>query len=218
MTLKKNKQTLQTAIAQELQRLLTQDETIIHSINQLIQHHLSQLGIAYPSSASSESQPLTHPATAISTPPQAPSTILEETNRLLVLLELEKWFRARPYLFSGFLRQPTVVTPQEMETILQRAAQEKLLSSTEITALGSASMLIKGKSEEGDEEHILIIQLSLNAETRDVERAFELATYLRKIGIKAAPLVAAKTFSPQALQLAKEIRVALLEDVFPFGS
>lgn len=217
MPVKKDKQTLPATIAGELQRLLTKDTEIIHLIHKIVDEYLDQQGtLSSPEELKISSQS-TQPAQlpALST---QHTTAYSESLQLLCLLELEKWFRARPYLFSGFLRQPSVVTPQEMQVILQRAAQEKLLSSAEITALGSASLLIKGEPDEGNEDHILIIQLSLNAEAGDVERAFELATYLRKIGIKAAPLVAAKTFSPQAIQLAKEIRVALLEDVFPFSS
>jgi len=217
MPVKKDKQTLSATIAGELQRLLTQDAEIIHLLHQIIDQHLAQQGTLLSpqeSKISSQSSQPIHPPT-LSTQ-HIPT--YSESLQLLCLLELEKWFRARPYLFSGFLRQPSVVTPLEMQAILQQAAQEKLLSSAEITALGAASLLIKGEPDEANEEHFLIIQLSLNAEAGDVERAFELATYLRKIGIKAAPLLAAKTFSPQALQLAKEIHVALLEDVFPFSS
>ncbi len=216
MAAKKEKPTLQAIVAEELHRLLNHDEMVIQRIHQIAHQIPMRLDSSSPQKPETQQQ---KSSPVLPNPPSSqPLSLYEQSVRLLCLFEMEKWFRAKPYLFSGFLRQPKVVSAEEMQAILQQAVEEKLLSSTEITALGSAALLIKGKAMEGEEDQLLVIQLALHAEASDVERAFELTTFLRKLGLKAAPLVASPSFSSQARQLAKEIHVALLEDVLPISS
>ena len=123
---------------------------------------------------------------------------------------LEQRYRSRAYFFRNLVRKPYLLSVDDISSLLDQAADSKQLSEEEIYSLSMADLILKGLSHESDEEVYLVVEVSVGIGISDVERAFESAATLHKLGFKVLPIVAGITILPSARQLAQEIQVVFL--------
>ncbi len=111
-------------------------------------------------------------------------------------------------IFGSHLRRGHKITSSVSEQLYD-ALDAGTISKQEQKEVLSADLLWGGRLHKTGEEVILVIEASWLAEETDVDRAAERAGILRKIGLRALPVVAAREWAAGIPQMASDRQVVM---------
>ena len=135
----------------------------------------------------------------------------------LVVGELKGKSHERTYLdkagaiFGPHLRRGCKVTSSVSEQLHDAIDAGTILKQEQRNVL-AADLLWGGRLHKTGEEVVLVIEASWLAEETDVDRAVERANILRKIGLNALPVVAAREWAAGIPEMARERKVVMVTD------
>ncbi|MEZ4730852.1 MAG: hypothetical protein R3E79_27330 [Caldilineaceae bacterium] len=101
---------------------------------------------------------------------------------------------------------------QEIANQLEMAEADQKVSDHEFTQVMAADLLWNGRSKQLSENISLVVEVSWLAEPHDLERAINRAAILRKIGLRAFPVVAAKEWADEVRSAALQRKIAIVHD------
>jgi len=111
-------------------------------------------------------------------------------------------------IFGLYVKRGREVTSPVGEQLYNAVNAGTILEQERVNVL-AADLLWGGQLYETGEEIILVIEASWLGEETDVERAAERASILRKIGLRALPVVAAKEWAAGIPEMAYDRKVAM---------
>ena len=114
-------------------------------------------------------------------------------------------------IFGVYMRRGRKVTSKIGE-LLYEAVREERISPQERVNVLATDLLWGGVLYETGEEVVMVVEASWLAEATDIERASQRASILRRIGVKAIPVVAAREWPPETIDLARQHRVLIVTD------
>ncbi|MEA3339870.1 MAG: hypothetical protein U9R15_07880 [Chloroflexota bacterium] len=121
----------------------------------------------------------------------------------------EMFYRRRAdSIFGLYVKRGRDVTSSVGEQLYNAVNAGTILEQERVNVLAS-DLLWGGRLYETGEEVILVVEASWLGEETDVERAAERASILRKIGLRAVPVVAAKEWAAGIPEMAYDHRVAM---------
>jgi septation ring formation regulator EzrA len=109
-------------------------------------------------------------------------------------------------IFGRFIKRGRDKT-NDVADLLQEAQEAGLITAQEFTQVMAADLLWGGWLREVNTEVIVVVESSWLAEESDVNRAFDRAAILRRVGLQALPVVAGQEWTEAALNLAQQMRV-----------
>lgn len=142
-------------------------------------------------------------------------TVLARTTQLIIndlgdvkgiTLEMDYRFKGHAY-FSRVIRRAHVLTSDEIVGLIEDARDHGDLSDAEAQDVLDIDVVVRGKRPGEDTEVYLIVEVSWRIEPRDVERATRRAGLFSRTGITTLPVVAGKTVTHDAAQLARRSNV-----------
>jgi hypothetical protein len=122
-----------------------------------------------------------------------------------VVLELRYHHRAHAY-FAPLIRRTHVLSGEEIETLLEGAVAQGLLSEAEADEI-LADLLLRGRRRGDNSEVYVVVEISWKIDPYDVERSVRRAALLSRIGTPAVPMVAGKEVIEEAASLASMLHV-----------
>lgn len=123
-------------------------------------------------------------------------------------ITLELRYRERaPAYFAKILRRARLILDSELMEILDSEKAREVLSEEERDELLLADLVVWGRRKRDNAEVYLVGEVSWVVDTTDVERAWRRAELLSRLGVKAVPVVAGRTITEEADQLAREKKV-----------
>jgi hypothetical protein len=124
----------------------------------------------------------------------------------------EQFYRERAQaLFGRYLTRGRDVTEQIADQ-LQTACQAGELAEEEYTQVLAADLLWGGQLRDTKDEVVLVVEASWLVEATDIERAVARAAVLRRIGLKALPVVSGREWAQGAPEMARERGVVLADN------
>ncbi len=123
-----------------------------------------------------------------------------------VVLELRYQHRAHAY-FAPLIRRTRVLSPEEIDTLLEAAVTQGLLSEAEADEIVLADLLLRGWRREDNTEVYVVVEISWKIDPYDVERSVRRATLLSRLGTPAIPVVAGNEVIEEAANLASMLHV-----------
>jgi hypothetical protein len=123
-----------------------------------------------------------------------------------VVLELRYQYRAHAY-FAPLIRRMRVLSPEEIDTLLEAAVTQGLLSEAEADEIVLADLLLRGRRREDNTEVYVVVEISSKIDPYDVERSMRRATLLSRLGTPAIPVVAGQEVVEEAANLASMLQV-----------
>jgi hypothetical protein len=123
-----------------------------------------------------------------------------------VVLELRYQYRAHAY-FAPLIRRTRVLSPEEIDTLLEAAVTQDLLSEAEADEIVLADLLLRGRRREDDTEVYVVVEISWKIDPYNVERSVRRATLLSRLGTPAIPVVAGNEVIEEAANLASMLQV-----------
>jgi hypothetical protein len=123
-----------------------------------------------------------------------------------VILELRYHHRAHAY-FAPLIRRTHVLSGEEIETLLEGAVAQGLLSEAEADEILLADLLLRGRRRADNSEVYVVVEISWKIDPYDVERSVRRAALLSRIGTPAVPVVAGKEVIEEAASLASMLHV-----------
>ncbi len=103
----------------------------------------------------------------------------------------DRWISRFSGRFGTIVARSKLVTPRDLERF-EDAAEAGTITEAEALAVRQADILIEGTQGRGDARRpaLLVVEVSSVVEAKDVNRAFDRAETLRKLGYPAIPVVA----------------------------
>jgi hypothetical protein len=123
-----------------------------------------------------------------------------------VVLELRYQYRAHAY-FAPLIRRTRVLSAEEIDTLLEAAVTQDLLSEAEADEIVLADLLLRGRRREDDTEVYVVVEISWKIDPYNVERSVRRATLLSRLGTPAIPVVAGNEVIEEAANLASMLQV-----------
>jgi hypothetical protein len=123
-----------------------------------------------------------------------------------VVLELRYQYRAHAY-FAPLIRRTRVWSPEEIDTLLEAAGTQGLLSEAEADEIVLTDLLLRGRRREDNTEVYVVVEISWRIDPYDVERSVRRATLLSRLGTPAIPVVAGNEVIEEAANLASMLQV-----------
>ena len=123
-----------------------------------------------------------------------------------VVLELRYHHRAHAY-FAPLIRRTHVLSPEEIDTLLEAAIEQGLLSESEANEILLADLLLRGRRRADNSEVYVVVEISWKIDPYDVERSVRRAALLSRMGTPAIPVVAGKEVIEEAANLADMLQV-----------
>jgi chromosome segregation ATPase len=130
---------------------------------------------------------------------------------------LEEWryerrFNARARL-TEIVREPVEVNLADLEAVLDARDQDRV-TDKEWKQLLALDILFKGRLGPGRDapEHLVALEVSRAVDSRDVQRAYDRAAILARIGLAAIPVVGGRRLTDEAAALAERLAVRRLID------
>jgi hypothetical protein len=123
-----------------------------------------------------------------------------------VVLELRYHHRAHAY-FAPLIRRTRVLSPEEIDTLLEAAIEQGLLSEAEADEILLADLLLRGRRRADNSEVYVVVEISWKIDPYDVERSVRRAALLSRMGTPAIPVVAGKEVIEEAANLADMLQV-----------
>jgi hypothetical protein len=121
-------------------------------------------------------------------------------------LELRYKSQAHAY-FAPLIRRTRVLSPEELDTLLEAAVTQGRLSEAEADEIVLADLLLRGRRREDHTEVYVVVEVSSKIDPYDVERSVRRATLLSRLGTPAIPVVAGKEVIEEAANLASLLHV-----------
>lgn len=118
------------------------------------------------------------------------------------LLELRYRERAPAYV-GRLVRRAQVLSAAELVELLETAVEQGRLTEAEKDEVLLIDLVVRGKRKEDGVQVYLAVEVSWGVGPHDVERAAQRATLLGKLGIPTVPIVAGKTITTYADELAR---------------
>jgi len=101
------------------------------------------------------------------------------------------------------VRQPHVLSPEELDRVLEDAEARSLLSVDESEDIALADLVFRGKRRGAAAEEVYVVsEVSWGVGTEDVQRAARRAGLLAKTGLTTLAAVAGEWVTPDAQQMA----------------
>jgi hypothetical protein len=133
--------------------------------------------------------------------------ILKKDSRWLKGDSIERKYRdSAAGLFGLFIKNGHDAT-NEIANALYAAMETGTISENDLTQVLAADLLWGGENRKTKEALFLVMEASWFVEEHDIERAATRSAVLRKIGLKALPVVAGKEWSDLAQQQAERLRI-----------
>jgi hypothetical protein len=126
------------------------------------------------------------------------------------IYEAKVWRKAHA-IFCAFLCGGHDGRPEITER-LEMAEANNIISDDEYGEVVTADLLWSGQLKQSQEEISLVIEVSWFAEPHDLDRAANRAAILRKIGLHAFPVVAAKEWIDALRAEALQRKIAIVHD------
>jgi hypothetical protein len=123
-----------------------------------------------------------------------------------VVLELRYHYRAHAY-FAPLIRRTHVLSPEEIDTLLEGALAQGQLSEAEADEILLADLLLRGRRRADNSEVYVVVEISWKIDPYDVERSVRRAALLSRLGTPAVPVVAGKEVIEEAASLASMLHV-----------
>ena len=123
-------------------------------------------------------------------------------------MTLELRYRDRaPAYFAKILRRARLLSDSELMELLDSEKAREALSEEEREDLLLADLILWGRRKSDDAEVYLVGEVSWVVDCGDVERARRRADLLGRLGVTTIPVVAGRTLTEEADQLAREKKV-----------
>jgi len=123
-------------------------------------------------------------------------------------MTLELRYRDRaPAYFAKILRRARLLSDPELMELLDSEKAREVLSEEEREDLLLADLILWGRRKSDGAEVYLVGEVSWVVDCGDVERARRRADLLGRLGVTAIPVVAGRTLTEEADQLAREKKV-----------
>jgi len=123
-------------------------------------------------------------------------------------MTLELRYRDRaPAYFAKILRRARLLSDSELMELLDSEKAREALSEEEREDLLLADLILWGRRKSDGAEVYLVGEVSWVVDCGDVERARRRADLLGRLGVTAIPVVAGRTLTEEADQLAREKKV-----------
>lgn len=133
--------------------------------------------------------------------------ILKKDSRWLKGDSVERKYRdSAAGLFGLFIKNGHDAT-NEIANLLYAAVETGMISENDLTQVLAADLLWGGENRKTNESIFLVMEASWFVEGHDIERAATRSAVLRRIGLKALPVVAGKEWSDLAQQQAERLRI-----------
>lgn len=133
--------------------------------------------------------------------------ILKKDSRWLKGDSVERKYRdSAAGLFGLFIKNGHDAT-NEIANLLYAAVETGTISENDLTQVLAADLLWRGENRKTNESIVLVMEASWFVEGHDIERAAIRSAVLRRIGLKALPVVAGKEWSELAQAQAERLRI-----------
>lgn len=133
--------------------------------------------------------------------------ILKKDSRWLKGDSVERKYRdSAAGLFGLFIKNGHDAT-NEIANALYAAVETGTISENDLTQVLAADLLWGGENRKTKETLFLVMEASWFVEEHDIDRAATRTAVLRKIGLKALPVVAGKEWSDLAQEQAERLRI-----------
>jgi uncharacterized protein YoxC len=124
---------------------------------------------------------------------------------------LEQQYRGKAHAyFQTIARRMKVLGPEEVDLLLDAALDAGQIEPWEAEQVRWADAVIRGRRE--DQPVLLVLEVSVAVDSRDVGRAADRAAILAKTGTPALAIAAGDFINPEAAPLARERSVWLVTD------
>jgi len=144
---------------------------------------------------------------------------LEDLRGRLRGLTYENRYRTQLHRYLRLVSAPRALSPEEWVAFLEAARDAGRLSVEEVDDLGSADVIVRGRSLQGEGEVFLVVEVSATVHPEDIERAARRAALLRRAlpDAEVLAVVAGPELHPRAGAAARERGVWWLKDGRPFA-
>lgn len=106
------------------------------------------------------------------------------------------------------VRRPHVLSPEELDRLLEEAEAQSMLSAEESEEIALADLVIRGRRRGAAAGEVYVVsEVSWGVGTEDVQRAARRAQLLAKTGVTTLAAVAGEWVTPDAQQLAPGLGV-----------
>ena len=122
---------------------------------------------------------------------------------MAVLLEC-KYVRKGPGYFSTIARGLRVIEPTAFMDVLENAFEAHQLSWDDFDEVRLANIVLTGRRRTDGQDVYLLVEVAVNIEPSDVNRAIQRAALLEKLGRPVVPVVAGRAITDEAVALAHE--------------
>ena len=103
-----------------------------------------------------------------------------------ILFEL--WYRDRAHAyFAPLIRRTHVLSPEELDALLEGAVAQGQLSEAEADEILLADLLLRGRRRADNAEVYVVVEISWKIDPYDVERSVRRAALLSRLGTPARP-------------------------------
>ncbi|HZO27709.1 MAG TPA: hypothetical protein VFH48_17160 [Chloroflexota bacterium] len=116
----------------------------------------------------------------------------------------QRYARRAPTYFNSIARRLRVIEDGPLADLLDDAVEEGQLTGDERDAILRADLVLTGRSRPDGQDVYLLTEVSVGVGVHDVERAFERARLLEKLGRPVLPIVAGDRINDEAARLARE--------------
>jgi hypothetical protein len=123
-----------------------------------------------------------------------------------IMLEGRYYRRASSY-FSRLVRRSQVISSNELAALLAQAVARGVLSEEGADEIGWADVVVRGQRREDGTDLYLVVEVSWEVGTSDVERVVRRAALLAQTGIQTLPVVAGDHIIDEAAELCRAMRV-----------
>lgn len=117
---------------------------------------------------------------------------------------LEVRYRERAPAYVGrLIRRARVLSAAQLVDLLENAVEQGTLTEEEKEEILLTDVVVRGRRKEDGTQVCLVVEVSWGVEPYDVERAVHRATLLSKVGVPALPVVAGRSITTYAEELAR---------------
>jgi hypothetical protein len=119
-----------------------------------------------------------------------------------ITLEMRYYNRAFAY-FSRVVRRAHALSGDELHALIEPAIAQGMLSEEGADDVVQADVVVRGRLRDDGSEVYLVVEVSWDVGTGDVERAVRRASLLAQTGVPTLPVVAGEHITEEAAELAR---------------
>jgi hypothetical protein len=121
---------------------------------------------------------------------------------------LERRYRERAVAYFGrLLRRVRILSLEDLAVLLDEAVERGALSEAEAQSVTWTDLVVQGRRRQDGTEATLVVEVSWGVGPQDVERAAARAALLTRAGLAALPVVAGRSITAEAVELARQRQV-----------